>query len=188
MIKVAILDSHVMISQAMRALCSPPSGGLAYTSDCGAADVILVGVDDGFDVLVSQRDRPCVAFGRRCSAGFAARAIMAGARAYMSTAHNLELLLALIITVAGSTTPVMSEEVMASVKAGGPTGSLSPRELRVMGLLIDGKTCREIGALLQVSVKTVDTQRGSILSKLGLNGVPALVRFALRYGFINPEP
>jgi DNA-binding CsgD family transcriptional regulator len=42
----------------------------------------------------------------------------------------------------------------------------------------------EIGALLFLSPKTVDSYRSRLMGKLGLADVPALVKFAIRHGVI----
>jgi PAS domain S-box-containing protein len=59
---------------------------------------------------------------------------------------------------------------------------LSGRELQVLHLQVEGYTSAEIGARLTLSPKSVDTYRSRLMSKLGLEDVPSLVKFALRYG------
>ena len=58
---------------------------------------------------------------------------------------------------------------------------LTPTERRVMYLLSDLKTSREIAADLGVSPRTVENHRAHICSKLGLQGTHALVKFALEH-------
>ncbi|MEP7336210.1 MAG: response regulator transcription factor [Acidobacteriota bacterium] len=55
---------------------------------------------------------------------------------------------------------------------------LSPVERRVLRLLADGQSSREIAETLVVSVRTVEHQRASIAAKLGVKGAPALLLFA----------
>jgi PAS domain S-box-containing protein len=64
----------------------------------------------------------------------------------------------------------------------GPLARLSGRELQVLHLMVEGCTSAEIGARLAVSPKSVDTYRSRLMSKLGLEDLPALVKFALRHG------
>jgi DNA-binding NarL/FixJ family response regulator len=66
--------------------------------------------------------------------------------------------------------------------------SLSDRELDVLRLLAEGMRTKEIAATLRISAKTVETYRGRIMLKLGIDNVPGLVRFAIRAGIILPEP
>jgi two-component system, NarL family, invasion response regulator UvrY len=68
---------------------------------------------------------------------------------------------------------------------GSPLEALSDRELQVLKLLAEGKTGREIGEILHLSVKTVDTYRARLLSKLSLETTADLIRFALRHHVIE---
>jgi DNA-binding NarL/FixJ family response regulator len=63
---------------------------------------------------------------------------------------------------------------------------LTNREREVLQLFAEGKTTKEIAALLQVSPKTIETQRLNIFSKLNINNVAELTRYAIREGLISP--
>lgn len=56
--------------------------------------------------------------------------------------------------------------------------SLTPTERKILRLIADDKTSREIGAKLYISHRTVETHRANICRKLELRGSLALVRFA----------
>jgi DNA-binding NarL/FixJ family response regulator len=58
-------------------------------------------------------------------------------------------------------------------------GGLTPTERRVLYLLSDLKTSREIASELGISPRTVENHRAHICSKLDLQGTHALVKFAL---------
>lgn len=47
--------------------------------------------------------------------------------------------------------------------------ALTPREREVMPLIVSGHSAREIGALLNISPRTVEIHRQSVLSKLGVS-------------------
>ena len=61
---------------------------------------------------------------------------------------------------------------------------LSQREFQVMSYLAAGKTNREIAAILEISVKTVDTHRGHVLKKLRLRNNSDITRFAIQNGLL----
>jgi DNA-binding NarL/FixJ family response regulator len=61
-----------------------------------------------------------------------------------------------------------------------PLESLSAREYQVFSLLIDGVRAKEIAARLELSPKTVDTYRASLMRKLDIHDLPGLVRFAIQ--------
>lgn len=56
---------------------------------------------------------------------------------------------------------------------------LSPSERRVLALIADYKTSKEIAEMLGISRRTVETHRTHICQKLGLRGSHALMKFAL---------
>ena len=58
-------------------------------------------------------------------------------------------------------------------------GSLTAAERKVLRLIADHKTSREIAAELGISARTVDNHRNNISAKLNLRGSHALVKFAL---------
>lgn len=61
-----------------------------------------------------------------------------------------------------------------------PIESLSAREYQVYSLLVDGVRAKEIAARLELSPKTVDTYRASLMRKLDIYDVAGLVRFAIK--------
>ena len=63
-----------------------------------------------------------------------------------------------------------------------PAQKLTPRELEVTRLLADGKGNKEIAYELRMAVRTVETHRANIMSKLDLHSATALVRYAVREG------
>jgi DNA-binding NarL/FixJ family response regulator len=63
---------------------------------------------------------------------------------------------------------------------------LTAREREIMQLLAEGKSNKEVAAALNVSVRTAETHRASILRKLNLDSVASLVRYAIRNNLIEP--
>lgn len=68
-----------------------------------------------------------------------------------------------------------------------PAGGLSARERQVLQLLARGHTNREIGELIGVGTKTVETYRTRLLEKLGLRTRAELVRYALAHEMVAVE-
>jgi DNA-binding NarL/FixJ family response regulator len=66
-----------------------------------------------------------------------------------------------------------------------PLSVLSAREYQVFNLLIEGVRAKEIAARLNLSPKTVDTYRSSLMRKLNIYDVAGLVRFAIQHGMIT---
>jgi DNA-binding NarL/FixJ family response regulator len=76
-------------------------------------------------------------------------------------------------------------EWMADPSAG-PAEPLTAREQQVLKLIAEAHTNREIGAILHLSEKTVESHRGNILRKLGMRDRVELVRYAIRRGLVEP--
>ena len=69
---------------------------------------------------------------------------------------------------------------------GGPANPLSHRERQVLQLIAEGKSTKEVAALLGVSVKTAESHRTHIMSKLDVHETASLVRYAIRSGLVQP--
>jgi DNA-binding NarL/FixJ family response regulator len=72
-----------------------------------------------------------------------------------------------------------------SDEAQGPREPLSPREQEVLKLIAEAHTNREIGEILHVSEKTVESHRANLLRKLGMRDRVELVRYAIRRGLVE---
>lgn len=64
-------------------------------------------------------------------------------------------------------------------------GILSPRERQTLQLIAEGKTTKEIASILSVSVKTVETHRLRIMTKLNIRSIAGLTRYAVREGLTS---
>jgi DNA-binding NarL/FixJ family response regulator len=63
---------------------------------------------------------------------------------------------------------------------------LTDREREVVQLLAEGKANKEVAAALEISVKTAETHRATIMRKLEIDSIADLVRYAIRNGLIDP--
>jgi DNA-binding NarL/FixJ family response regulator len=63
---------------------------------------------------------------------------------------------------------------------------LTPRERQIVQLLAEGKSNKEIGTALGISVKTAEAHRSNIMRKLDLHSISDLVRYAIRNKIVNP--
>lgn len=64
-------------------------------------------------------------------------------------------------------------------RAQDPLATLSPRELEVFSYLVNGFRPKDIADLLEISPKTVDTYRASLMRKLNVHDLVSLVKFAI---------
>ena len=63
---------------------------------------------------------------------------------------------------------------------------LTYRERGVVQLVAEGYTNKQIASLLDISIKTVETHRHTIMRKLNLSSPAALVRYAIRNQIVEP--
>jgi DNA-binding NarL/FixJ family response regulator len=72
-------------------------------------------------------------------------------------------------------------------EAESPLARLSPRELEVLQLVVEGKSNAEIAETLCLSPKTIETYRSRLMHKLGIHDLPGLVKFAIQHGLTPLE-
>ena len=113
------------------------------------------------------------------------QAVEAGARGYvLKDALDLELGAAIRKVAAGET--VFDPKVeQRSVLKGERSGALTPRELEVLQMIVDGKSNKEIAAVLDLSANTVAVHRANIMNALGIHKTAELVVYAIRAGLVN---
>jgi two-component system response regulator NreC len=66
-----------------------------------------------------------------------------------------------------------------------PNSPLTPRETEVVRLLAEGKSNREVGAALGVSMRTIESHRNHIMDKMNFTSFSELVRFAVRNNMVE---
>jgi len=64
---------------------------------------------------------------------------------------------------------------------------LTKRERQILGLVVDGLTSKQMAAKLNLSPRTVDHYRASLLKKFNIKNSVDLVNFAIRNGYVTLE-
>jgi DNA-binding NarL/FixJ family response regulator len=118
-------------------------------------------------------------------------ALKAGARGFLPKNVGMEELQFAIDSILQGRTylsPSVTDHLMSSSvgDAGdNPLSVLTKREVEILKHLADGKPNRQIGRMLHISTRTVDTHRSNILKKLNLNTNAELVKLAISQGLIS---
>ena len=82
--------------------------------------------------------------------------------------------------------PLAEKLVFGMVEEGAkPHESLSNREFQVFRLIAAGKTVKEIGEELSLSVKTISTNRARIMEKMGFRNNAELTQYAINHKLLN---
>jgi len=123
---------------------------------------------------------------------YVVQAIQMGARGFaLKTAPSEELLKAIDIVQRGE--PFFPGQTMSGQRhaaknpAAGPDG-LFEREKEVLVYLAMGYSNRDIGELLAISVRTVESHRARLMRKLNIHTIAGLTRYALSKGYISLNP
>lgn len=113
------------------------------------------------------------------------QALDAGARGYvLKNAVDLELGAAIRRIVAGETV-LDSQLKRPEVLRGKRSAALTPRELQVLQMIVEGKSNKQIATKLDLSANTVAVHRANLMDALGIHKTADLVVYAIRNGLVN---
>jgi DNA-binding NarL/FixJ family response regulator len=203
--RILIVDDHAIVRLGMRQLiaaepdlsicCEAETGeealalALQAKPDLAIVDLSL-GTMHGLELVrqlhLALPDMPVLVLSMHDEALFAERAVRAGARGYMTKTGAIEgLIRAVRHVLAGRiyASEAVSQQLLASLQRGtpvpeGPIAGLTNRELQVFESIGRGLSTAGIAGRLGVSVKTIETYRSNIKTKLNLRDAAALVRCA----------
>ncbi len=207
--RVLLADDHSIVRRGMRSLLeTEPSvevvaeaaDGLEALRMCEEhhPDVLILDVAmpklNGIDVAArAQKMQPAplaIMLSMYLDESYVMRSINAGARAYLlKDATDEDLLPAIRAVAAGKSffspavSGVLAEEYMQQLQERGLDDSydlLTDREREVLHALAEGRSNKEVAALLDVSVSTVETHRGNLMQKLNLHSTAEIVLYAVR--------
>ena len=203
-IRVALVDDHHLIREGLRLVLQGDAGieivgeaaDHASAIDLVAAerpDVLLLDLTfpegDALPLLRALRDRQpnlrVIVLTMHSDPETVRQALAAGAAGYMvKGAQSRELLEAIRAVARGdrylhsSVTNAVIEDSVRWFEA----GTMSPREREVLSLLASGHSPAQIGRTLDISVHTVRRHLANVSDKLGVKGMNALTRYAIRHG------
>lgn len=158
-------------------------------------DVILMEIElpDGDGLALTRRlqtELPpvkVVIFTGRHMSEFALHMIQAGARGFVSKTSQMEEVLQAIEKVKRGETYFTDEAAQGVLamyvnKEGASKAMLSPREVQVLTQIADGLGNKQIAWMFGLSLRTVETHRERLMTKLGIHSIAGLTRFALTNG------
>jgi len=115
--------------------------------------------------------------------------LSAGARGFVLKSASPENIIAAVASLLNHKPyfcPGITEAVlrgMGDVIEGAET--LTTRELLIVQLLAESRSNKVIAAMLDISIKTVESHRGNIMRKLGAHSLADIVRYAIRNKLIE---
>jgi DNA-binding NarL/FixJ family response regulator len=208
MSRIYLIDDHAIMRDGLRVVLETAghevvgeaAGPTPALADLGRLlpDVTLLdlrlGQRSGFELLAELQRRGLVlrviVLTMSDQPRHVAEALRLGACGYLlKGSAGAEVLQAVAVVAAGGRflSPQAAEFAATVLTEGTPADedALSPRERQILLMVAQGCTSNAIGEALHLSPKSVDTYRSRLMKKLGLNDIPALVKWALREGLIS---
>src|SRR5262249_48409557 len=82
-------------------------------------------------------------------------------------------------------TPIIAGELLQSYREGAaPVHQLTTRQREVLQLVAEGRSAKEVAALLNISIRTAEVHKARIMEVLDLRNTADLVHYAIRNGII----
>jgi len=154
----------------------------------------LNGIDAAKQITEGDSGTAVVVLSMHRDETYILRALKAGVRGYLLKDSAESDLVRAIRAVAErksffspAVSKVLLEDYMRKLKRTGAEDSydlLTPREREILQLVAEGKSNKEVAAILNLSVYTVETHRSNIMEKLKLKSLPELILYAVRKGII----
>jgi two-component system invasion response regulator UvrY len=204
MIRLLIGDDHAVVRKGMKQILAE-TRDIVVADEAGNGrevldkvrkddfDMVLLDISmpgrDGLEVLKELKNLrpklPVLMLSMYPEEQYAVRSLRSGASGYLTKDSAPDELIAAIrkVSSGGKYVSVSLAEKLAHKLGAGEERplheELSDREYQVMCMIASGKTVKEIGEQLSLSVKTVSTYRSRILAKMRMKGNADLTRYAI---------
>jgi len=204
---VLVVDDHPIVRRGVRALVEAQTAfeivaeadtgdGVIELAEQTSPDIVVMDLPmprfQGIDLIGELRRRlpgvEVLIFTLHQGEQLFARAIEAGARAYVCKAESDHLIPALeaVARHEGYFSPILREALKRqSSEEVWDWRPLTDRERQVVKLAAEGHSNKNIAGLLRISVKTTETHRAAAMRKTGTNSIAALTLYAARNGMVE---
>jgi DNA-binding NarL/FixJ family response regulator len=213
MIRVLLVEDHVMVRAGLRALLERASDIHVLGEASNGQEAVEMTKDLKPDLLIMDIMMPrlngiqaaeqmrelklpvkVLLLSMYSDEALIHQALRSGVKGYvLKTAVSEELIRAIHAVARGET--YLSSEISSIVlentvhprrlETDDPLDNLSPREKETLQLIAEGHTSIEIGNILSISEKTVEKHRASLMEKLKVRNLAGLVRLAVKYRLVD---
>jgi DNA-binding NarL/FixJ family response regulator len=207
--RVLLADDHCVVTAGLRGLLQPHFDVAGVVSDgqevLRAAstldpDVIVLdismpslnGIEAARRLRASKSRAKVVILTMHTDVTYAARALEAGASGFvLKHSAPSELVTAIQAALKGETyvTPQIATELLALFRHGHPASAeplaeLTSRQREVLQLVAEGRSAKEIAAVLRISRRTAEFHKARLVEALGAQNTAELIQYALRAGVV----
>ncbi|RUM19995.1 DNA-binding response regulator [Rhizobium vallis] len=205
-IRVLLIDNHPLVLDGLKAVLETfdhievaGTAGLAQTGlDIGRQvlpQVVLMDINmpklSGIDAIELFRNElpqaRVVMLSMHDSREYISSSVMHGAAGYILKDVSTDEIVSAIETVAGGGTYFSSGvfDALMGERAEEGADPLTPRERDTLGLIVAGRSNREIAEMLGITSATAETHRKNLKKKLGIATTAGLIRYALDHGIVS---
>lgn len=207
--RVLLADDHRMFAEGLRSVLAEEFELLEIVEDGLAMidaakrlrpDVIVADITmprlNGIEALERLRgdlpDVRVVFLTMHKDVTYARRALAAGAMGFvLKHSAMTELVLALRAALEGRTfiAPALAGDLLRATMRGpgsapDPIAALTPRQREILQLLAEGKSAKQIAAALDISARTVEFHKYTLMESVGAKNTAELIHFAIRHGIV----
>ena len=208
--RILLADDHVLMAEALRHLLQTDFDVVGTVADGRALlkaadelkpDLVVVdigmpllnGLDAGEQLKALHPEIKVIFLTQNREPRYAVEAFRRNASGYLlkdSAASELTTAIREALRGRSYVSPLIAKGLLnhtAGTDAGGAgLRELSTREREVLQLLAEGKSMKEVAALLEISPRTVEFHKYRIMELLGVKTNAELVQYAIRHGLIAP--
>ena len=209
--RILIADDHDVVRSGLRTLLEQHVGWTVVAEAADGKAAVLKALETQPDIAVLDYSMPLLngveatrqirkrnpktevlVFTMHDNDALVGEVLEAGARAYLLKSDARHHLIAAVEALtlhkpffSGHVSERLLETYLLAKK--GTLGTvLSPRERIVVQLIAEGHTNKQIGAVLNLSIKTIESHRAAAMRKLNLTSTAGIVRYAVRNKLIEP--
>src|SRR5581483_3017198 len=209
--RILIADDHEVVRSGLRTLLESHTGWTVVAEAADGKAAVMKALETQPDIAVLDYSMPLLngveatrqirkrspktevlIFTMHDNDALVGEVLEAGARAYLLKSDARHHLVAAVEALtlhkpffSGHVSERLLETYLLAKK--GTLGTvLSPRERIVVQLIAEGHTNKQIGAVLNLSIKTIESHRAAAMRKLNLTSTAGIVRYAVRNKLIEP--
>lgn len=191
-----VLEGHYELVGAVTNGRELVDEALRLRPDVIVADIsmpLLNGIDAVAQIREAGSEAKVVFLTMHPDPTYATRALQAGGSGYvLKHSASDELVTAIQQVLRGKTylspalqTAAVGEILDETGRHNRQVLELTPRQREVLQLLAEGKSAKEIGAILEISARTVETHKYKMMDDLGVKTTAGLVQYAIKHGIVS---